>query len=333
MSVAARSSCGDPWKAQHNAQEGAEFPSAPPVSGRLRAPQQKVLSLQPCNSSVYDTAARAGLPALPPGSFLDALSERASDFFRGLPALSNPGKTAARAAGFLRPRWTDRTRSQRALFRCLPEHYAETHRYLDHPDHRRRPDRDRPGLRVRLFGHPGLQGAQGRGLPDRAGQFQSGDDHDRPGSGGRDLYRADHARDRGPDHREGAQRRPGRLRAAPHHGRADRAQLRAVAAPHGHAGKVRRRDDRRDRRRDRQGRGPRAVPRRDDPDRARDAALEARQRLGAQAPGPRALPPAARAHRGARPQRGAEGARARRLRARMAQAANRSATSATRTRR
>ena len=102
---------------------------------------------------------------------------------------------------------------------------------------------------------------------------------------------------------------PGRLRAAPDHGRADRAQLRALAAPHGHAGKVRRRDDRRDRRRDRQGRGPRAVPRRDDQDRPRDAALEARQRLGAQAPGPRPLSPRARAHR-----RGATSARRRRRR-------------------
>ena len=41
----------------------------------------------------------------------------------------------------------------------------------------------------------------------------------------------------------------------------------------GRAGEVRRRDDRRDRRSHRQGRGPRAVPRGDEADRARDAAL------------------------------------------------------------
>ena len=127
------------------------------------------------------------------------------------------------------------------------------------------PDRHRPGLRVRLFRHPGLQGAEGRGLPDRPGQFQSGDDHDRPGSGRRHLHRADHAGDRRQDHREGAARR-----AAADHGRPDRAQLRAVARANGRARQVRRRDDRRDRRSDRQGRGPRAVPRRDD---QRDRAL------------------------------------------------------------
>ena len=44
-------------------------------------------------------------------------------------------------------------------------------------------------------------------------------------------------------------------------------------AQDGRAGKVRRQDDRRHRRRHRQGRGPRAVPRGDEEDRARDAAL------------------------------------------------------------
>ena len=73
---------------------------------------------------------------------------------------------------------------------------------------------------------------------------------------------------------------------------------------HGRARQVRRRDDRRDRRGDRQGRGPRAVPRRDDEDRPRDAALDARQRLGAQAPGPRAA-----TSRSARTSRGATSAR------------------------
>ena len=83
-----------------------------------------------------------------------------------------------------------------------------------------------------------------------------------PGVRRRDLHRADHAGDRREDHREGAPRR-----AAADHGRADRAQHRAVAAQDGRARQVRRRDDRRDRRSDRQGRGPRAVPQGDDANR------------------------------------------------------------------
>ena len=77
-----------------------------------------------------------------------------------------------------------------------------------------------------------------------------------PGSRRRHLYRADHAGDRRQDHRARAARR-----AAPDHGRADRAQLRAVAAQDGHAGEIQRQDDRRHRRRHRQGGRPRAVPR------------------------------------------------------------------------
>ena len=41
-------------------------------------------------------------------------------------------------------------------------------------------------------GHTGLQGAPRRGLPRHPGQLQSGDDHDRPGDGRRDLSRTDH---------------------------------------------------------------------------------------------------------------------------------------------
>ena len=74
-----------------------------------------------------------------------------------------------------------------------------------------RTDRHRPGLRVRLFGNAGDQGAEGRGLPDRAGQLESGDDHDRSGSRRRHLHRTDHAGDRRQDHREGAHA-PGRTR-------------------------------------------------------------------------------------------------------------------------
>ncbi len=169
-------------------------------------------------------------------------------------------------------------RDRRALFlcpRCGSD--AQADRHLLDPDHRRGADRHRPGLRVRLFRHAGLQGAQGRGLSGRPGQLQSGDHHDRPGSGGRDLYRADHARDRRQDHREGTLCRSRRLRAVADHGRADRAQHRAVAAQNGRAGEIRRHHDRRHRRRHRQGRGPQAVPRGDDQDRARDAALASDQ--------------------------------------------------------
>ena len=85
-----------------------------------------------------------------------------------------------------------------------------------------------------------------------------------PEPGRRDLHRADHARHRGQDHREGAARRP-----PADHGRADRAQHGDGAAPRRHAREVRRRADRRQRRGDRQGRGSPAVPRGHDQDRPR----------------------------------------------------------------
>jgi two-component system response regulator HydG len=57
-------------------------------------------------------------------------------------------------------------------------------------DHRRRAHHHRPGLRVRLFRHPGLQGPAGGGLPRRPGQLQPGHDHDGPGVCRRHLHRA-----------------------------------------------------------------------------------------------------------------------------------------------
>ena len=71
--------------------------------------------------------------------------------------------------------------------------HAETHGHRIHSRHRRRPDRHRPGVRVRLFRHPGLPGAGAGGLPRRAGELQPGDHHDRPRNRRRDLRRADHA--------------------------------------------------------------------------------------------------------------------------------------------
>ena len=134
------------------------------------------------------------------------------------------------------------------------------------PDHRRRPDRHRPGVRVRLLRRAGVQGAARGGLPRRPGQLQPGDDHDRPGDGRRDLHRADHLADGRADHREGAARR-----AAADDGRADRAQLRARPRAPRRAREVRRRDDRRHARGDRQGRGPREVQGGDDADRPRES--------------------------------------------------------------
>ena len=147
-------------------------------------------------------------------------------------------------------------------------------------------------MRVRLFRHPGVQDVARRGLPHRPGQFQSGDDHDRPGHGRSHLYRADHPGDRRQDHRQGAPRHPRRLRAAADHGRPDGAQLRAVAQEDGRARTLRRRDDRRDRQSDRQGRGPPVVPRGDDPHRPRDAALAPHQDAAAGAGGARRHRPA-----------------------------------------
>jgi carbamoyl-phosphate synthase large subunit len=87
-----------------------------------------------------------------------------------------------------------------------------------------------------------------------------------PGPGRRDLHRADHARHGRQDHREGAARRH-----PADDGRPDRAQHGDGAASRRPAGQVRRRADRRQCRGDRQGRGPAAVPRRHDQDRARIA--------------------------------------------------------------
>ncbi len=155
--------------------------------------------------------------------------------------------------------------------------HAQAHRHRHHHDHRGGTDHHRTGLRVRLFGHPGLQGAARGRLPHRPRQFQPRHHHDRPGHGGPDLCRAHHARGRRQDHRGRAPCRPGRFRAAAHHGRPDGAQLRPGAREDGDAEGARRRADRRHRGRDRQGRGPRAVPRRHDQDRPRHAALPPRR--------------------------------------------------------
>ena len=160
-----------------------------------------------------------------------------------------------------------------ALRRADADAQADRH-HVD-PGDRRRADRDRPGLRVRLLRHAGVQGAEGRGLSGDPGQLEPGHDHDRPGAGGRDLRRADHARGGRPDHRARA------ARCLPaDDGRPDRAQHGAHAGRGRHLRALRRRADRRHARGDRQGRGPRAVPRRDGADRARDAASVVVRSLG-----------------------------------------------------
>jgi carbamoyl-phosphate synthase small subunit len=119
----------------------------------------------------------------------------------------------------------------------IEEHHAQAHRPEIHPHHRRRADRHRPGLRVRLFGRAGLQGAARGGLPRRLGQQQSGDDHDRPGDGRRHLHRADHLAGAGANHRQGASGLPRRKDgAAADDGRPDRAELRARPAQQRRAG-------------------------------------------------------------------------------------------------
>ena len=59
----------------------------------------------------------------------------------------------------------------------------------DHGD-RLGSDRDRPGVRVRLLGHAGVQGAAARGLRGRAGELEPRHDHDRPAVRGPHLHRA-----------------------------------------------------------------------------------------------------------------------------------------------
>ena len=102
---------------------------------------------------------------------------------------------------------------------------AETRRHQDRHGHRVRSDRDRPGLRVRLLGDPGRQGAAGRGLPGRAGELEPGDDHDRPGDRRPHLRRAADGRRADQHHRARAPRRD-----PADAGRTDRAEPGARAA-------------------------------------------------------------------------------------------------------
>jgi hypothetical protein len=132
--------------------------------------------------------------------------------------------------------------------------HAQTRRHPQGTDHRIRADRDRPGLRVRLFGHPGLQGAAQPGVPDRAGQLQPGHDHDRSGHGRRHLHRTAQRAKRERDHRQGKARR-----AAAQPGRANGVEPRLPTGQAGRAGEVRGEGDRSRHRRDRTRRRPRGL--------------------------------------------------------------------------
>ncbi len=143
----------------------------------------------------------------------------------------------------------------------LPD--AAPRRHPEDPPDRLRPDRDRPGGRVRLLRRPGLQGAARGGLRGRPRQLEPGDDHDRPRVRHRHLHRAAAARPGDQDHRKGAPRR-----AAADARRPDGAEPGDGAARGRHPGALRGRADRRRRRRDPPRRGPRGVPHDDDRGRA-----------------------------------------------------------------
>ena len=121
------------------------------------------------------------------------------------------------------------------------------------------PDRHRPGLRVRLFRHPGLQGAEGRGLPVVLVNSNPATIMTDP-----DLADATYIEPITPEivAKIIAKERPDAL--LPTMGGQTALNSALSLRKHGRARQVRRRDDRRQRRGHRQGRGPRAVPRGDD---------------------------------------------------------------------
>ena len=158
---------------------------------------------------------------------------------------------------------------------------AETKRHRVDPDHRSGTDRHRAGVRVRLLRRAGMQGALGGRFPGGAGELEPCHHHDRPGPRRRDLHRAG-ALEGGLAHRrERTPRRP-----AADHGRPDRAQLLAGPRARRRARCVRGRTHRCQPAGDRQGRGSRAVSRRDGPHRARMPARDAGPRPGSGGCGP-----------------------------------------------
>src|SRR5438094_474667 len=131
---------------------------------------------------------------------------------------------------------------------------AEADGHPEDHDHRLGADRHRPGLRVRLLGHPGLPGAARGRLRGRAREQQPGDHHDGPGDGGADVRRAAHAGVRGEDHRARAA-----AGAAAHPRRPDGAEPGRRPRRGRHPRPLRGRADRRQDPRHPQGGRPRAV--------------------------------------------------------------------------
>ena len=117
----------------------------------------------------------------------------------GLRVRGEPGvQRAVPPRGRARARTTPRTCSRRVRPSCMAGDAdgAVERRCPSAPTSTRsciigsRPDRHRPGLRVRLLGHPGVPGAARGGLPRRPRQLEPGDDHDRPRLRRRHLRRA-----------------------------------------------------------------------------------------------------------------------------------------------
>ena len=135
---------------------------------------------------------------------------------------TSPSCARARSSSIPRPARARTTRG-RCIERWVDEVAAE-HRHRVDLHRRLRPDRDRPGGRVRLRGLPGAEGAARGRVPHDRRQLEPGDDHDRP-------------RLRRPHVPRAARRRVGRRGAAPRaarrapadDGRPDRAQPRARA--------------------------------------------------------------------------------------------------------
>src|SRR5690606_21225717 len=112
---------------------------------------------------------------------------------------------------FSPPPQVRRTSPESVSLPTLPHHFqrdgnalhAQAPRPPHHHAHRQRPHRHRPGLRVRLFRHPGLQGPPRGRLPRRARELEPGHHHDRPGHGRCNLRGALDLGDLRKDYREG----------------------------------------------------------------------------------------------------------------------------------
>ena len=133
-------------------------------------------------------------------------------------AAARIGEACKRALGGLSrgSSMAPRVRSSRGIPCASLRAHAPPHRHQEDHDRGLRSHRHRPGLRVRLLRHPGLQGPAGGGVRGRPPQLQPRHHHDGPGVRRPDLHRAHHARGRGADPRPREARRapahPGRAR-------------------------------------------------------------------------------------------------------------------------